>query len=59
MVDAKFQDYGASGSPRRFLMVFTIYWHGGNLGDVTIDEDHFLQIYIPSSLGKAQNKIWF
>ena len=34
MLHAKFQDHRISGSGD-FLKVFTIYWHGGHLGDVT------------------------
>ena len=36
MLHAKFQDHRTSGFwRRRFLNVFTIYWHGGHLGHVT------------------------
>ena len=36
MLHAKFQDHRTSGSgKRRFLKVFTIYGHGGDLGHVT------------------------
>ena len=36
MLHAKFQDHRTSGSGEEdFLMVFTIYGHGGHLGHVT------------------------
>ena len=36
MLHAKFQDRRISGSVEDgFLKVFTIFWHGGNLGHVT------------------------
>ena len=36
MLHAKFQDHRTSGSREEdFFKVFTIYWHGGQLGHVT------------------------
>ena len=37
MLHAKFQDLKISGSgDEDFFQVFTIYWHGGHLGHVTL-----------------------
>ena len=35
MLHAKLQDHRTFGSREDFLKVFTIYWHGGQLGHVT------------------------
>ena len=35
MIHAKFQDHRTSGSGEEFFKVFTIYEHGGHLGQVT------------------------
>ena len=36
MLHAKFQDHRTSGSGEEYFKVYTIYGHGGHLGNVTL-----------------------
>ena len=56
MLHAKFQDHRTSGPGEDFLMVFTIYGHGGHLA-WSCDLDHLYKLSSPLPK-EAHHKIW-